>query len=228
MYSLILLNGGVGARLGAASPKQFIKVNGMPILVYSLVAANDVEEIDQIVLNYPEGWRPAVEDIVSDYAINTRVTYVEPGESRHDSVRRMLEKCTNDRVIVHESARPLVTTQHFHDLIAADRDNVSFMTPIPFTVAPVDPDERRVTGHLERDSLRNVQLPQKFLYKDLAAAHQYARDNGLDFTEDATLCTVAGQDVFFIDGDDRNIKVTTRTDIQFANLMLGDIEEFDA
>lgn len=228
MYSLILLNGGVGARLGAASPKQFIKVNGMPILVYSLVAADDVDEIDQIVLNYPEGWRPAVEDIVSDYAINTPVTYVEPGKSRHDSVGKMLEKCTNDRVIIHESARPLVTTEHFHELIAAGRENVSFMAPIPFTVAPVDPDERRVTGHLERDSLRNVQLPQKFLYKDLAAAHEYARENDLDFTEDATLCTIAGQDVFFIDGDDRNIKVTTRTDIQFANLMLGDIEEFDA
>ncbi len=55
MYSLLLLNGGVGARVAAGQPKQLIKVKGIPILVYSLVAADAVPEIDQIVLNYPEG-----------------------------------------------------------------------------------------------------------------------------------------------------------------------------
>src|SRR5690242_14277473 len=71
MYSLLLLNGGIGARAGAGQPKQLVKVNGLPILVYSLVAADAVEEITQIVLNYPEGWREQIEAIVADYAIRT-------------------------------------------------------------------------------------------------------------------------------------------------------------
>ena len=86
MYSLALLNGGIGTRVAAGRPKQFIDVNGIPILVYSLVAADAVTEITQIVLNYPEGWRDDVEKIVTDYAIKTPITYVRPGATRHESV----------------------------------------------------------------------------------------------------------------------------------------------
>ena len=90
MFSLALLNGGVGTRVAAGRPKQFIVVNGIPILVYSLVAADGVDSISQIVLNYPPGWRQDVEKIVTDYAIKTPITYVEAGSSRHESVSRMM------------------------------------------------------------------------------------------------------------------------------------------
>ena len=74
---------------------------------------------------------------------------------------------------------------------------------------------------LDRDRLRNVQLPQKFRRATLMAAHEFALANGLSFTEDATLCAVAGFDVRFIDGADRNFKVTTRVDVQLAGYLLG-------
>src|SRR4051794_19890727 len=125
MYSLLLLNGGVGARVAAGQPKQLIKVKGIPILVYSLVAAAAVPEIDQIVLNYPDGWLEDVQRIVTDYAIKTPVVYVEAGTTRHESVARMLSSAQNDDVIIHESARPLVTTADFADLIADEGRNVS-------------------------------------------------------------------------------------------------------
>lgn len=227
MYSLVLLNGGIGARVAAGQPKQLLKVNGIPILIYSLVAADAVEEIDQIVLNYPADWREAVEEIVSAYAISTPVVYVPAGETRHESVALMLDACTNDRVIIHESARPLVTSTDFRTLIASEHRNVSLMLPIPFTVAPVDPADQRVTGYLERATLRNVQLPQKFDLAVLRDAHDYARREGLTFTEDATLCAVAGAEVHYIDGDDRNIKVTTPTDVRLAGFLLAGVEADD-
>lgn len=220
MYSLLLLNGGVGTRVAADQPKQLIKVNGIPILVYSLVAADALPEIDQVVLNYPEGWREDVEKIVTDYAIKTPVTYVEAGASRHESVARMLAHVTNDDVIVHESARPLVRTEDFARLVASEHRNVSLMLEIPFTVAPVDPASGKVTGYLERSSLRNVQLPQKFSKADLEDAHAFALREDRLFTEDATLVAVAGHDVRFIDGSDRNIKVTTPTDVRLATFLL--------
>ncbi len=221
MYSLLLLNGGIGARVAAGRPKQLIKVKGLPILVYSLVAADAVDEIDQIVLNYPEGWREAVEEIVADYAIQTPVTYVPAGETRHDSVAKMLSSATNDHVVIHESARPLVGAEDFATLLAAAGDNVSLMLEIPFTVAPVDPATRTVTGYLERSTLRNVQLPQKFAKADLEDAHRRAAADGRTFTEDATLVATSGHEVRFIDGSDRNIKVTTPTDVQLATFLLG-------
>lgn len=221
MYSLILLNGGVGARVAAGQPKQFVHVNGLPILVYSLVAADATEGITQIVLNYPPGWQEDVEKIVTDYAMKTPITYVPAGRTRHESVALMVPHCKNDHVIIHESARPLVSHRDFTKLIEHPHPNVSYMLPIPFTVAPVDPEQQRVTGYLERTKLRNVQLPQKFELSALVAAHEYADREGVTFTEDATLCAVAGTDVRFTDGTDRNFKVTTPTDVRLAGYLLG-------
>lgn len=225
MYSLLLLNGGIGARVAAGQPKQLIKVKGIPILVYSLVAADAVPEIDQIVLNYPDEWREEVERIVTAYAIRTPVTYVEAGSTRHESVARMLSSAANDDVIIHESARPLVTSADFSALIGDEDRNVSLMLQIPFTVAPVDPTTRTVTGYLERSALRNVQLPQKFAKADLVKAHEWAAGEGKTYTEDATLVAVAGFTVRFIEGNDRNIKVTTPTDVQLATYLLSGREE---
>lgn len=225
MYSLMLLNGGIGSRVAAGRPKQFIDVGGRPIIVYSLVAADAVPEITQIVLNYPEGFREEIERLVTDYAIQTPVSYVPAGSSRHESVAAMLPVCESDHVLIHESARPVVTAADFKQLVADPHDNVSLMLPIPFTVAPVDPDTALVTGSLERDRLRNVQLPQKFLKSDLADAHKQAADEHLVFTEDATLCAVTGHDVHFIDGQDTNLKVTTPTDVKLAGFLLGGDED---
>jgi len=220
VYSLVLLNGGSGRRMGAPQPKQFLKVNGIPILVYSLVAADAVAEIDQIVLNYPEGWREDVEKIVHDYAIRTHVDYVPAGETRQGSVAKALDLVTNEDVILHEAARPLIRTRDFARLISAPERNVSYMIPIPFTVAPVEPATNTVTGYLDRARLRNVQLPQKFSLADLKKGHEYAAGQDTVYTEDATLLAAAGLPVHFVDGLDTNIKVTTPTDIHLAVSLL--------
>lgn len=228
MYSLILLNGGIGKRIAAGQPKQFLKVNGIPILVYSMVAADAVDSITEIVLNYPEDWRDSVEQIVSDYAIKTPIVYVPAGVTRHESVAQMVKHCSNDNVIIHESARPLVRSEDFERLVGEPHENVSYMLPLSFTVAPVDPDQRKVTGYLERHRLRNVQLPQKFNKNALLAGHEYAQREGTVFTEDATLVTVAGGDVRYLDGSDHNFKVTNRTDVRLAGFLLqGGDEDWD-
>ena len=227
MYSLILLNGGVGARVAAGQPKQFVHVNGLPILVYSLVAADATEGITQIVLNYPPGWQEDVEKIVTDYAMKTPITYVPAGRTRHESVALMVPHCKNDHVIIHESARPLVSHRDFTRLIEHPHPNVSYMLPIPFTVAPVDPESRLVSGYLDRDKLRNVQLPQKFDRATLVKAHEEAQTKSILFTEDATLCVLSGAEVHFIDGSDRNLKVTTKTDVRLAGFLLANVHEGD-
>ncbi|MDN6304126.1 MAG: 2-C-methyl-D-erythritol 4-phosphate cytidylyltransferase, partial [Brachybacterium sp.] len=128
MYSLILLNGGIGSRTGADSPKQLLKLRGIPILVYTLVTADRVEQISQIVLNYPPQWREEIEAVLAAYAISTPVTLVEAGTSRHASVAAMVSHCTNDDVIIHESARPLVRSSDFQRLIDSEHRNVSLMS----------------------------------------------------------------------------------------------------
>ena len=227
MYSLILLNGGIGSRTGAEAPKQLLKLRGIPILVYTLVTADRVEQISQIVLNYPPQWREDVEAIVRDYAIATPVTLVEAGATRHSSVAAMIPLCTNEDVIIHESARPLVRSGDFRRLIEAEHRNVSLMSEIAFTVAPVDPSTTTVTGSLDRSLLRNVQLPQKFARADLLDAHARAARQGLEYTEDATLVADLGHPVHFIEGSEENLKVTTGTDLRVAAFLLRPEEDDD-
>jgi len=221
VVSLLLLNGGVGSRFLADGPKQFVVINGVPILVYALKAADGVPEITQIVVNYPPGHANTVREIVRDYAIATPVTYVEAGASRQESGAKLLAAAKHDVVVIHESARPLVQASEFSRLIASAHRNVGYMREIPFTVAPVDPETHRVTGSLDRTRLRNVQLPQKFAGDDLRRGYEYALNEGRTYTEDATMCADAGADVYFMDGSEYNIKVTTPGDMNIASLIVS-------
>jgi 2-C-methyl-D-erythritol 4-phosphate cytidylyltransferase len=223
-YSLLLLNGGMGVRVGGHRPKQLLHLRGIPILVYSLVVADRVPEIRQIVLNHPPGWRDEVEQVLEAYAFATEILLVEGAPSRHASVREMLPHCLHEDVILHETARPLATVEDFRLLVDAPQRNAALMSPIPFTVAPVDPATGLVTGSLERDRLRNVQLPQKFSRAALEDAHAGALARGEDWTEDATLVAAAGHAVHVLPGSDRNLKVTTPTDVRLAEFLLREEE----
>ncbi|GAA4522199.1 IspD/TarI family cytidylyltransferase [Brachybacterium paraconglomeratum] len=226
-FSLILLNGGVGARVGAGQPKQLLKLRGIPILVYTLITADRLSQVGQIVVNFPEGWQQEIQEVLDAYAISTPITLVPGAPTRHSSVREMLPHCEYDQVLLHESARPLATAADFTRLIDSPFENVALMSPIPFTVAPVDPETHRVTGSLDRARLRNVQLPQKFRRSDLVAAHEKALAEGFEYTEDATLVADAGFPVHFLDGNDTNLKVTSPTDVRMATVLLQGERERD-
>src|SRR5699024_4790498 len=157
----------------------------------------------------------------------TPVTLVEAGSSRHSSVAAMIPHCTNDDVIIHETARPLVTTNDFQRLIDSEHRNVALMSEISFTDAPVDPETSAVTGSLHRSRLRNVQLPQKFAKTDPDEAHAHAREQSLEFIEDAARVADFGRPVHFIEGTDENLKVTTQTDLKMAGFLLRPEEDDD-
>lgn len=229
MISAIVLNGGIGTRVAAGKPKQFIEIHGQPILAYSLRILDEIPEITEIVMNYPDqtGGKSMVEDVLKQFSIHTPVKIVEPGITRHDSVAAMVSHTSNDSVMIHEAARPMANAKDFLSLINSEHRNVALMQPIPFTVAPVDPENRQVSGSLDRSLLRNVQLPQKFARTDLLTAHQKAHDDGVQFTEDATLVHSYGFPVHFQDGNDFNIKITTPVDLKIAEVLIS-LDEAEA
>lgn len=220
MYSLLLLNGGVGSRVGAKQPKQFLKINGIPMIIYSAIKADACELVSEIIINYPKDCLEETKRLLADYGVKTPIKFVEAGKTRHESVLKMLEESINEFVLIHEAARPVLYDDTFENLVKSPYENVSYMLEIPFTVAPVDPENQRVVGSLDRSTLRNVQLPQKFNKQDLLHAHQAAKADDIEFTEDATLCAHYGKEVFFINGYDYNIKVTTKFDVKIVTHIL--------
>lgn len=223
----MLLNGGVGKRIGAKVPKQFIRLKNIPTFIYSLRVADALEEVDEVVMNYPEGWKDDIKDVVSKYAISTPIKYVPAGTTRQESVRLMLDAVETESVLIHEAARPLVEASDFRALLEHKSKNISFTLPLSFTVLKKKSEKDFISKILQRNRLVNIQLPQKFDTQVLREAHGEAMKNGKEFTEDASLVFAAGHKVQIVSGSDRNIKITTPLDVQIASFLLNAPEEFD-
>jgi 2-C-methyl-D-erythritol 4-phosphate cytidylyltransferase len=219
-YTLLLLAGGQGKRIGGPQPKQFIELRGFPMILHTFLAIKGIEEITELVINYPPDGRAELERVLHLSGLKKNIKLTEAGSTRQDSVRLMLRMVSNHDVIIHEAARPMVNEATFKRLIEYPRANAGYMLEVPFTVAPVDPVTRQVVGSLDRSTLRNVQLPQKFKTSELRQAHERAEREGSQFTEDACLVVGAGFAVFFLDGEPGNIKITTREDLVSADLLL--------
>lgn len=224
-YSLIYLCGGVGKRATQSTPKQFKLINGIPMLIYSMIAINEIDEIDEVIVNYPDGHLDMIKSALANYAISKRFVFVRAGKTRQESVHLMLAECRNDHVIVHEAARPLAHERDFRELIAASGDNVSYVCEVPFSVATVDPEQHRIVGKLERARIRNIQLPQKFSRALLSEALDLAAREGAAYTEETAAClAIEGADIRFIDGKTTNIKITYSEDFIFAELLIRGVE----
>lgn len=223
MITLVLLNGGVGMRVGGDIPKQLIRLRGIPIFIYSLRIADEIEAITSVIINYPKGWGEKVKMLISQYAIKTPIKYVEAGKTRQSSVRLMLEEVDTPSVLIHEAARPLVSKKDFIDLMAYSADNVTQILPIPFTILQSSENTPEIGAILDRSRLLNIQLPQKFRTETLKLAHRKAQKANDVFTEDASAVFHYGDVVEYITGSDQNFKITTKLDVQMAEfLLIGD------
>lgn len=212
MYSLILLAGGTGARMQHSVPKQYLLLAGKPVIMHTVERIDRIEEIQKIVIVCTEEYVQIIKEMLQQYAIRTPIQYAAAGSSRQASVWSGLQYVDTERVILHEAARPFVSEEDFRRLIDDEADSVMFGIPIPFTV---------LKGHefveelLDRTELVNVQLPQKFLTKDLYYAHTQAINDGEIFTEDAGMVFTytKSQKVKVLQGADYNIKITTPMDL---------------
>ncbi len=219
-YSLLLLSGGTGSRINIGKPKQYAELHGIPMIMYSIMAIKDIEEITELVVNYPKNEKKTLKKLIKLSSFDKKVIYVKAGNTRQESVFAMLKRIKTENVIIHEAARPIVDKSTFKNLMKSKYENCGYMHEIPFTVAPVDPKSKTVTGSLDRDKLRNVLLPQKFNTQKLKKAHKKALKENRVFTEDACLFVDSNEVFNFIDGSDKNIKVTYRSDLMQAESFL--------
>jgi 2-C-methyl-D-erythritol 4-phosphate cytidylyltransferase len=220
MYSLLLLSGGTGTRTNLSIPKQYVELNGVPMIIYTLQAIKDISEISEIIINYPEKGKRQLEDIIKISGLGEKIKTTSAGATRQESVYKMILASENEKIIIHEAARPLITKTDFKYLIDSEHSNCGYFLDIPFTVAPIDRTLHKVTGSIKRENIKNVQLPQKFLKSELKKAHEAAILNSLQYTEDSTLFVDHGFDFHILNGNSKNIKVTTPEDIFIAEHLI--------
>ena len=218
---VILLAAGIGMRTGLNYPKQFYKINGKPFFIMPLEILDKMEEVNSIIITCAVNYMQEYSDYLKHYNIKKAVL-IEGGKSRQESVYIALQKVTTSRVLIHEAARPLIAKDFVQEILSyKDEDAVIPTIPIPFTVSE---GEDYMTNILDRQKLKNIQLPQFFDTKMLTKAHEDAIESKFEATEDGILMFRLGKKVKFVNGRESNIKITSKIDIIIVNLLINSNE----
>lgn len=213
---------GVGSRVGADMPKQYISIAGKSIFEYSVAAILATKSIDHcIVAVNPEDSRWRSIELLK----NPKVKIVMGGAERSDSVLAALESFSateDDWVLVHDVARPCITSEVIDNLLSelvAKTVGGILALPLTDTVKKVDAD-CEITETLDRDLLWRAQTPQVFPFLRLQHALNNAKQRGLNITDEASAIEQLGDRPAIVAGPENNIKVTCPADIALAEFYL--------
>ncbi len=220
----VVVAAGTGSRLGGAEglPKQYRDVAGRAVLAHTLATFLDHPGIDRVVCVVHADHGALYEAATA--VLGSRAERVAPvvgGANRQESVRLGLEALADfapDRVLVHDAARPFVSSTILDRALAALGENEAVLVAVPV----VDTLKRAGDGALvvdtvSRDGLWAAQTPQGFHFAPLLAAHTRAATEGrTDFTDDAAVAEWAGMTVTLVEGERGNVKITTAADLAEA------------
>lgn len=221
----LVVAAGRGARAGGGVPKQYRAVGNVPVLRRALRPFLDHPGIAAVRVVIDPSERDAYEAAASGLPL---LEPVAGGATRQDSVRRGLDSLAGlapASVLVHDGARPFVDRELIDRVIAAlaESDGAVPAIAVADTVKRVD-EAGRVTETVDREPLRRAQTPQGFRYAAIRAAHVAAADRP-GSSDDAAVAEAHGLGVVIVDGDPRNIKLTTPEDFAMAEALLGRDEE---
>jgi 2-C-methyl-D-erythritol 4-phosphate cytidylyltransferase len=224
----VIVAGGMGVRMGAAVPKQFLLLGERPVLWYTLDVFLRAFDDVRIVLVVPAGNREMASGMVGGMAAAGRIELVDGGDTRFHSVRNGLESIKSEIgdgkeaiIFVHDGVRCMVSADLIRRCYAQTVESGS-------AVPVVDcGDSVRLAGEdgrskpIDRSRIKLVQTPQTFRGDILLGA--YGQDHQEAFTDEATVVEVAGHAVHLIEGELANIKITTPTDMAVAEQLLGSL-----
>lgn len=221
---------GMGKRMGASINKQYLQLNGMPIVARTISVFEQSPLIDSIYLVIPpEEIQYCREHVVEAYGFNKITAIVPGGKERQNSVMNGLNAMRNrvaddDIVLIHDGVRPMITEQILHESIRIARIHDGALTAVPVKDTIKTVRDGIVADTPPRESLWQAQTPQSFRFAKILQAHLSAEADGFIGTDDASLMEHAGGEVHIIRGDYRNIKITTPEDLVLAEAFLAVME----
>lgn len=210
----IIPAGGTSSRFGNKN-KLLEKINGKEVIKYTVDAFMN-SDVDEIIICANISILEYLQNIFKNYS---KVKIIEGGSTRQASVYNGLRYSTCDYVLVHDGARPMITT----DLINSAIEMVKSKKALTVATKTIDTIKEVIDGKIirtiDRSKLYNTQTPQAFDYNLIKDAHE--KMLGQNFTDDAGMLEELGIDVFILNGSYKNIKITTQNDIEIANIYLS-------
>ena len=229
----IITAAGSGSRFSAAKttgkqekitlhPKQFVSLNGKPVILYSLLAFQKSGMIDEIYVSSI----PAYFDFIHNLSIKNRIskltTLVEGGKTRFESVRNaffQIDGKANDLVLVHDAARPNIDIRMIETLIGFALKYGETIPGVKISETVKKEKKGIITGTIDRNNLWLIQTPQVFRYKILKKAYEKAGRRN-DFTDESSVVEYAGFKVRVMEGNKYNTKITGPEDLKVLKKLL--------
>ena len=215
---------GQGTRMGTARAKQFLELDGKPILVRTIECFQSCNTVDNIVLAVEPGVRSLVQELVQANSLTKVIDVVAGGVQRQDSVWNGLQRLSSERieiVLVHDGVRPFVYHRLIESVCSAVKE---FGAAVPAvrpseTLKMVDK-SGVVVMTPNRDEMRAVQTPQGFRFSALMQAYDQAMKKKFYATDDAGLVEHLGGKVKTVEGESLNVKITDPLDLQLAGVIV--------
>lgn len=221
-YSVILLAAGSGTRLNLGYNKIFLEIKHIPLITLPTRIFFNDPHCRQLIFVGQTKELPQLKELFSKYdLVDDRCQFIEGGTERQYSVANGLEFVLEDYVLIHDGARPFITDTLITELLSACVETGCSLpgTKVKDTVKVVH--QGMVQQTLDRSTLYNVQTPQAVKTKLIRQAHQYAQQDQLLMTDDASLIEYYKlSPVRIIEGPYDNIKVTTSIDLDIAEKLI--------
>ena len=229
MNIALIIAGGVGKRTNLDIPKQFLEIDGKPILLYTLEGFQLHPEIDAIELVCLDGWHDKVREYSRDYNISKLRWISSGGETGQESIRNGVYDLHNycapdDIIIIHDGIRPLIDKDVVSDCIRICKEFGNAVTSLPYNEQIFKTTDGICTNEfIPREKLRRVQTPQAYKFDILYNSYKRAFKEeigiyGSSYTN--TMMVELGETLYFALGSDKNIKITTAEDIEIFRAML--------
>lgn len=217
--------GGTGKRMGAGTPKQFLMLGGVPMMLHSLRVLDRAPSVAEVVLVVPKDERDrALTEVVERYGLKKVLKVVPGGATRQESVHHGLNEVDEDVeiVVVHDAVRPFVTEDLIERSIEAARSRGGAIAAVPMKDTPkqAGPDGL-IQRTLDRSGLWLAQTPQAFRRALVVEAYRKAEIEHIRATDDAALVERLGHKVSIVEGSWENIKITTQGDMILAEAILA-------
>lgn len=225
----IVIAGGVGNRMAHDIPKQFINVNDKPILIYTLEEFQKHPEVEAIEVVCLDGWHDVLKAYAKQFNITKLKWIVSGGATGQESIRNgvynLEGKCNdNDIIIIHDGIRPLVDEEVLSDVIIKCKEYGNAVTSMPYNEQIfIKDDEYTTTKYIPRETLRRVSTPQAYQFGKLNWAYHEAFEKeigiyGSSYTN--TMMVDLGEKLYFAAGSDKNIKLTTKDDLELFKALM--------
>ncbi len=228
MTTALLFAGGVGRRMNSrALPKQFLQINGKPIIIHTIEQFDNHPEIDSICVVCVEDWLEHIKTLLEKFNIKKVRWLIKGGDtalnSQYNGLKAIASDLSDDDIVlIHDGVRPLIDEKLISDCIKSVKEFGSGICVAPATETIVRADEN---GFIKSTVLRSecmlARAPQCFYTKDILDIHERAiKENNHDHVDSATMMLAYGKDLHIVDGPSENLKVTTPVDFYICKALL--------